>query len=65
MQTIEGHKRDAEAFFIAAMDTGAPIKFTDVFAPLEPISFSKFFEKFAGIADFCEDAIITYEVINE
>ena len=64
MQTLPGHKRDAEAFYIVAMDEGMPKKFTDLFTPGRPVNFSTFFKKYSEIADYCEDAILTYEVMN-
>ncbi|TAN45888.1 MAG: DUF4384 domain-containing protein [Nitrospirae bacterium] len=65
MHTLPGHKRDAEAFFIAAMDSGHKRKFTDLFKPSQPMSFGAFFKKYSEIADYCEDVILTYEVVGE
>lgn len=65
MHTLQGHKRDAEAFFIVAMDLESTSDFMGIFTPQTPMDFSSFFRKYADIADYCEDAIITYEVIKE
>lgn len=64
IENIPGHKRDAEAFFVVAMDSGYEKDFSDIFHPLEPMSFSEFFKKYADIADYCEDVILTYEVVT-
>ena len=64
MQTLEGHQRDTEAFLIAALDNEFAKDFTDVFMPLEPMSFSAFFKKFSDIADYAEDVMLIYEVVN-
>lgn len=65
METLPGHKRDAEAFFVVAMDSGYEKDFSDIFHPLEPMSFSDFFKKYADIVDYCEDVILTYEVVTQ
>ena len=64
METLPGHKRDAEAFFISAMDSENSRDFLDTFQSNEPMSFSAFFKKYAELADYCEDVIIAYEVVN-
>ena len=64
LQTLPGHKRDVEAFFVVAMDTGHPREFLDLFTPAQPMSFSAFFRKYAEIADFCEDVILPYEILE-
>lgn|GEM_PF-399618 len=64
MQTLPGHKRDAEAFYIVAMDESGPKKFMDLFTPGRPMNFSTFFKKYSEISDYCEDAILTYEVMD-
>ena len=65
METLPGHKRDAEAFFISAMDSENSRDFFDTFQSNEPMSFSAFFKKYAELADYCEDVIIAYEVVAE
>ncbi len=62
MQTLPGHKRDAEAFFVVAMDDSYERKFINIFEPLKPMGFSTFFKKYSEIADYCEDKVLTYEV---
>ena len=64
METLTGHKRDAEAFFIAAMDSENSRDFMDTFQSNEPMTFSAFFKKYSEIADYCEDVIIAYEVVG-
>lgn len=66
MSTLTGHKRDAEAFFISAVDDGASgVDFRRLFSPLQPVGLSEFFRRYSEIADYAEDVIISYEVINE
>ena len=64
MQMLPGHKSDAEGFFMVAMDSSHQKKFIELFNPSEPMSFSGFFRKYSEIADYCEDAIIAYEVVG-
>ncbi len=64
LQTLPGHKRDAEAFFVVAMDSSHPREFQGLFTPAQPMSFSAFFQKYAEIADFCEDVILPYEILE-
>lgn len=65
MQTLPGHQRDAEAFFIVAMDASHEKKFSEIFNTAEPMAFDNFFKRYSEIADYCEDAIIVYEVVNK
>ena len=64
MQTLPGHKRDAEAFYIIGLDRGLEKDFTDFFIPGRAMNFTAFFKKYSEIADYCEDAILTYEVME-
>lgn len=64
MQTLPGHKRDAEAFYVIAMDEGLKRNFDDLFVSGQPMGFSPFFKKYSEIADYCEDVILTYEVVE-
>lgn len=64
MQILPGHKRDAEAFYIVALDSGHPKDFGDLFQPGRPMGFTDFFRKYSEIADSCEDVILPYEVIE-
>lgn len=63
MANIPGHERDAEAFFIVAMDAGKEVDFAAMFGHV-PMAFKDFFKRYAGIADHCEDAILPYEVVG-
>lgn len=62
MRTLPGHQRDAEAFFVVAMDMGGERMFGKMFTALEPLSFSSFFKRYSEIADHSEDVLLTYEV---
>jgi hypothetical protein len=64
MQTFPGHRRDAEAFYVIAMDESIKRNFDDLFISGQPMGFSAFFKKYSEIADCCEDAILTYEVVE-
>ncbi|MCX8110865.1 MAG: DUF4384 domain-containing protein, partial [Syntrophorhabdaceae bacterium] len=64
MQTLPNHKRDTEALMIVAMDDTSQMDMMSLFTPSTPMAISAFFDKYARIADFCEDVIVTYEIIN-
>jgi hypothetical protein len=64
MGTLPGHKRDAEAFFVAAMDDSSMKKFSSLFSPMKPMKLTSFFHIYSEIADYCEDAVIAYEVVG-
>ncbi len=64
MHTLDGHRRDDEAFFIAALDESCPKDFIDIFSPYEIMSVTEFFRKYSDIADCAENVILTYEVVN-
>jgi hypothetical protein len=64
VDVLPGHRRDAEAYFIAAM---APEHGGDIsvqFPVNQPLPFSDFFQIFSSLADFTEDFILPYEVIS-
>jgi hypothetical protein len=63
MQTLPGHKKDAEAIFVIAWDAGREIDIMQQFVPGESIPTSVFFSKLSEIIDQCEDAILPYEVV--
>lgn len=65
MGTLPGHKRDAEAFFVAAMDKGSKKKFSSLFSPMQPMKLTTFFKKYSELADYCEDTVIAYEVVGD
>ncbi len=63
MQTLSGHRKDAEAFFIVAWEEAREINIFQCFASGEAISVSEFFAKLSDIIDQCEDTILLYEVV--
>jgi len=65
MGTLPGHKRDAEAFFVAAMDDRAMKKFSALFSAMKPMKLTSFFHVYSEVADYCEDAVIAYEVVGD
>ena len=64
MHTLPNHSRDTEAFFIVAMDPAHNRTFTSIFNALKPVDFTTFFKRYSEIADYCEDTILAYEVID-
>jgi hypothetical protein len=65
MHTLPGHKKDAEAVFIVALEADNPYDFMYNFKPETPMELNYFFNKYSQIADYAEDAIITYEVVKD
>jgi len=64
MHTLPGHKRDAEAFYIIALDISLKKDFADFFTPGRSMNFTAFFKKYSEIADYCEDVVLAYEVVD-
>jgi len=62
MQTLPGHARDAEAFFVVAIERAHERDFSKVFASGEPVLLPAFFEQYVAIAEFAEDMILPYIV---
>lgn len=65
MQTLSGHRKDAEAIFVVAWEEARKINIFHRFAPGEAIPVSDFFAKLSGIIDHCEDVILPYEVVAQ
>ncbi|GAB6270787.1 MAG: hypothetical protein STSR0003_06270 [Smithella sp.] len=65
MQTLAGHKKDAEAIFVIAWDEARKINILQYFAPGEAIPMSEFFARLSEIIDQCEDRILPYEVVAQ
>jgi hypothetical protein len=65
VQTLPEHERDAEAIFVVAMDVGHKRKYGRIFKPLEQMNFSSFFKKYSAISEYCEDVMLTYEVVGK
>ncbi|MEN6423128.1 MAG: DUF4384 domain-containing protein [Smithella sp.] len=65
VQTLPGHKRDAEAYLIIAWEVAADIRILDIFPEAEPVSVPEFFARLMKIADRIEDMILPYEVVAE
>ena len=65
MSPLPGHKRDAEALFVSAVSANSQIDFAKIFKPDHPLTLSEFFKRYSEIADYAEDVIISYEVVNE
>ncbi len=63
MQTLPGHKKDAEAVFVVAWEAGRKIDILQHFTPGEAMPTGEFFSKLSEIIDQCEDTILPYEVV--
>lgn len=65
MQTLPGHKKDAEAIFVVAWDEAREINIIQHFTPGVAIPISEYFAKLSEIIDQCEDTILPYEVVAQ
>ena len=65
VQTLPGHKRDAEAYLIVVWESGADIKIMELFPEVVPMSVPDFFARLMEIADRIEDTILPYEVVAQ
>lgn len=66
MQTLPGHQRDAEAFFVVGLEKGREVDFPAIFGNGRPLSLTAFFERYAEIASVAEEVILPYAVeVNE
>lgn len=63
MQTLAGHRKDAEAFLVLAWERSREIRIGDLFPGTAPLGFNEFFRKLAEVADHVEEAILPYEVV--
>ena len=64
MYTLKGHKRDSEAFMIAAVEAGdgADVSFLDLFSTGRLYGVPDFFSVYGKIADMTAETILPYEV---
>lgn len=62
MQTLPGHDRDAEAFFVVAVGKDEEIEFSGRFTVGEAMPLSAFFERYAEIAPRANEVILPYVV---
>ncbi len=63
--TLNGHKRDTEAFMVVAVPATAGdknLRFLDYFKPDEPYPVPKFFQIYSRFADTATEQILPYEV---
>jgi hypothetical protein len=61
MQPLPGHSRDAEAFFVVALDRADERDFSKLFTVGVPMPFTGFFERYSEITG-AEDVILPYIV---
>ena len=61
MQTLAGHRKDAEAFLVVAWNREREIAVRKIFPSTDPMPLDEFFRRLMEIADNCEDAILLYE----
>ncbi len=62
METLPGHDRDAEAFFVVAVGEETEADFRQRFASTLPMALTDFFERYAEIAAGAEEVILPYAV---
>ncbi len=64
MTTIKGHKKDDEAFFVAAMpyQQGKASGFNNYFKLNKKYKYTEFFKIYSRIADFTVERILPYEI---
>ena len=62
MQTLAGHDRDAEAFFVVAVAAGQEIDFLSLFGGGRPMPLLSFFERYAEVASTADEVILPYTV---
>ncbi len=62
MDTLKGHRTDAEAFFVVAADVDSPVDFMSLFSNSKPLGLAAFFKAFSEIDRYCDDTIVAYEV---
>ncbi len=65
MQTLPGHARDAEAFFVVAVPKDETIDFATAFGPGRPYALTAFFERYAEIAPHTDEMILPYTVESD
>ncbi|MDD3249761.1 MAG: DUF4384 domain-containing protein [Smithellaceae bacterium] len=65
MQTLAGHRKDAEAFLVVAWDRERGIAVRKIFPSADPMPLDEFFRRLMEIADNCEEVILPYEVIAQ
>jgi len=61
MQTLAGHRKDAEAFLVVAWNREREIAVRKIFPSTDPMPLDEFFRRLMEIADNCEEAILPYE----
>lgn len=62
MQTLPGHSRDAEAFFVVAVGKESEIDFSSLFGGDSSLALTAFFGRYAGIASVADEVILPYAV---
>lgn len=63
LANLPGHKQDAEAIFVVAVDPEMESKLRALFRPMESMSLTTFFSRYSKISDYAEDAVMAYEVV--
>lgn len=62
MQNLPGHARDAEAFFVVAVDREEAVDFLATFGGSAPLPLSVFFDRYTDIASRADEVILPYSV---
>jgi hypothetical protein len=64
MQTLPGHERDAEAFFVIGVGADREIDFLSLFGGGSPLPLASFFRRYSDVASVADEVILTYAVEN-
>ena len=62
MQTLPGHQRDAEAFFVVGVSAGRQMDFLSLFGGGEPLPLASFFSRYSEVASAADEVILPYAV---
>jgi len=64
MQTLPGHERDAEAFFVIGVSAERRMDFLSLFGSGRPLPLASFFGRYAEVASAADEVILPYAVEN-
>lgn len=64
MQTLPGHERDAEAFFVIGIRAEKQIDFLSLFGGGRPLPLASFFRRYSEVASAADEVILPYAVEN-
>lgn len=62
MQTLPGHERDAEAFFVIGVGAERQMDFLSLFGGGKPLPLATFFRRYSDVASVADEVILPYAV---